>query len=1107
MGDARFAPFYEVVRDAEDPVRAIKHLSDDGVVSALAWASRERDPVLANVLATEALNRMHRATAVSTNLGEGVVGLDVEGRITSMNPAARAILGFRDLPAEGVGFHDLVHPREEYVPPSTNGTGPGEPRLCDLLTGQEVPGPGAIRGETRFERADGAEFPVAITITGIHREDLLVGLVIIFRDLTEEKRVQALLARQKRLLEGAVKSAIRGANDVERAKERFRTILESAPDGMILLDRRGSISLVNQKTESLFGYDRDEVLGQSVHMLVPQRGEQEAAGQGAEGPDAEGTGTPLSARADLIGRRKDGSEFPIEISLSPLDSDGGFVQLAVIRDVTGETESRRALEDAESRYRMLAEHMTDIMTVHRPDLSLSYVSPSVTARLGYGLDEFRAMSIDAIIHPDDRARARAAFTAAAHGRPLRREQMPPLRARSKDGTYLWFETAFTRLPGPDGDVVTGWRDVTDRTAAEERAEKQRDFTTNVVEHMLDPIAAYDTGGRIIEWGPGMEQVYGMRRHEVIGRFPFDLFPDQLGPNDLQAIRTAGSGTPVLLEDHEVIQAETGESRRMDIHLSPIRGSDGVIRGVLVIMRDRTLERLALEAWGAADMARREEERLGGLGRFEIDLKEHRLTWSKGMYDLMNVERGVPVTLDDVVAMISPEDRARADQLLHAAVRTGAPGHLWFHVANPDGSKRTVGFHVRAVAKGPDGAPIHLSGFAVDLDQWGAFEGTSPPGWAGSGPAVGTDGPDSMDAVVRLDQDGRIIRASVALGIWTGRISSLLAGLPAPSIFTDESSEDAERLVAAAVRGEALSMKGLNLVSTNPGDVTVRARVEPAAAGAGPLIILTRDVPAASDTRRMQVEMEAENLALEKRVEERTRALALANQELEAFSYSVSHDLRAPLRAIDYLAQAVREDYDARIDATGKGYLVRMQEEAQRMTQLVNDLLAMSQVTRGDVRSEPVDLSGLATEVASTLANGEPDRAVTLDIASGVAVTGDTRLLRIVLENLIGNAWKFTAKVAKAHIAFGREDSVDIPASNGGGPTRGPAFFVKDNGAGFDSALAGDLFRPFERLHDAAEFDGTGIGLATVDRIIARHGGRVWAKGEPGKGATFWFTLE
>jgi light-regulated signal transduction histidine kinase (bacteriophytochrome) len=252
---------------------------------------------------------------------------------------------------------------------------------------------------------------------------------------------------------------------------------------------------------------------------------------------------------------------------------------------------------------------------------------------------------------------------------------------------------------------------------------------------------------------------------------------------------------------------------------------------------------------------------------------------------------------------------------------------------------------------------------------------------------------------------------------------------------------------------------------------------------------------ATKLARAEAGVRALNTALEQRVQERTAELEAANKELEAFSHSVAHDLRGPLRAIDDFSSLLADEYGARLDDDGHSYIQRVRFATRRMSQLIDDLLQLSRVTRVEMRHATVDLRALAQEIGSDLQQNHPGRQVEFHMPAALVTRGDAPLLQVALENLLGSAWKFTSKRPSVVIEFGVKETADKRI-----------FFVRDNGAGFMMVEASRLFNPFMRLHRQDEFPGTGIGLAITQRIIHCHGGHIWAEGVVDQGATFYFTL-
>jgi light-regulated signal transduction histidine kinase (bacteriophytochrome) len=251
-----------------------------------------------------------------------------------------------------------------------------------------------------------------------------------------------------------------------------------------------------------------------------------------------------------------------------------------------------------------------------------------------------------------------------------------------------------------------------------------------------------------------------------------------------------------------------------------------------------------------------------------------------------------------------------------------------------------------------------------------------------------------------------------------------------------------------------------------------------------------------DRRRAEQEVRKLNADLELRVLERTAQLQEANRELEAFSYSVSHDLRNPLRTIDGFSAALEEDHGERLEPDALDSLRRVRTAARWMSELIDNLLSLSRVTSGELRRETISMSAMVEEALADLRRASPDRKVECVVAPEVMVSADVRLLRIALDNLLGNAWKYTGKRTQARIEFGMREEEGQRV-----------YYIRDNGAGFDMKFASKLFAPFQRMHTTEEFPGTGVGLATVQRIIRRHGGRIWVHTAIEEGATFSFTLQ
>ncbi|QYZ66278.1 MAG: PAS domain-containing protein [Gammaproteobacteria bacterium (ex Lamellibrachia satsuma)] len=525
---------------------------------------------------------------------------------------------------------------------------------------------------------------------------------------------------------------------------------------------------------------------------------------------------------------------------------------------------------------------------------------------------------------------------------------------------------------------------------------------------------------------------------------------------------------------------------------------------------------------------KEAQQLVHLGNWELDLTSGSAIWSDEEFRLLGYEQGeVEATKITFMQAIHPEDRDAVAAEIKRSMQPGQsePYYIEHRIVHKDGTERVV--EERGNTTFDDaGIPVRMFGTTLDvteryqvallrrrreqglerLDRWMLKLGTIAENYQQLYEGV-------CDGIMEL-------------------VSADLAALPlineADSTFTYHAASGNK---GGMLLGQTLPLQGGGLcgwvASKGQGICVPDLKQDPRViqelaenldVTTGLLTPLTHDgrvIGGLSAFRKgepfdeideelinlfgQRASVAIENMHLmtlmEERVKERTQELEIINKELESFSYSVSHDLRAPLRSIDGFSQALLEDYEASLDETGRDYLFRVRRASQRMGALIDDLLMLSRLTRRDMQCETVDLSELAEKSARQLSKDEPERSVELRVEKGVFAQADAKLMQVVFDNLLGNAWKYTAREPRAEIEFGRDS---------GGENR--IYFIRDNGVGFDMEYADKLFGAFQRLHKSSDFEGTGIGLATVARIIHRHGGRVWADGVEGKGAAFFFTL-
>ncbi len=473
------------------------------------------------------------------------------------------------------------------------------------------------------------------------------------------------------------------------------------------------------------------------------------------------------------------------------------------------------------------------------------------------------------------------------------------------------------------------------------------------------------------------------------------------------------------------------------------------------------------------------------GIWQWDLPSDRISWCDCAYRLFDIDkRDFAGTYEAFLDRIDPEDRDRVARTISAAIARCQDCEVEFRTRERNGRIRWLVSKGRVFAD-ETGRAVRTIGTLVDITQRKHAEIALRQSEARLC-AIFLAIPDP---ILILDRQGRYLEIAPTNPALLYRPASELLGQSLTDIFP----ADTARRFLDAIHHALDCQQQHNLeyhLFINDRHYWFLAHLVPL--DTHTVLWMARDI-----TERQQSEQAIRQLneQLERRVAERTAQLAAANRELEAFSYSVSHDLRAPLRAIDGFSQALLQGYATTLDARGQHYLHRIRSNSQRMGELIDDLLELSRVARRPMASETVNLSQIARDAIAKLQQAQPERPVEVAIAPDLVVRGDARLLRIALENLLDNAWKYTSHRDRASVEFGMHSGGDRPT-----------YFVRDNGAGFDMTYADRLFGAFQRLHLERDFPGTGIGLATVQRIVRRHGGKIWAQAQPDRGATFYFQL-
>jgi PAS domain S-box-containing protein len=603
----------------------------------------------------------------------------------------------------------------------------------------------------------------------------------------------------------------------------------------------------------------------------------------------------------------------------------------------------------------------------------------------------------------------------------------------------------------------------------------------------------DKDGRILEANLPAAALLGVERDSLPGRLLSDFIAaEDQDEYHLHRRRLLKAGDR---DDCELrLGKVTGDPLWLRVDAAAVPCTDGEQRYYRVALSDITVRKSAEQAEAdAKDLLARVEE-ISHAGGWEYDVASGRGVWTDEVYRIYGLGRDFDIDdVERVIALCSAATRPTLEAAFRRAVDQGAPYDLDVEIVRPDGVRIWVNARGHA-ATSDDGAVIRVIGAVMDITARRVIEQALRRMQATRDTAeiIANVGSVRWDLTTQKAEWSPGMHRLFALSEeeFVGDNAVVLQ-----ERFAPEDRARVEEGMTRALQTGVISPADYRVVWPDGSEHILHGEGTTEFAPDGKPLAIVGYYQDVTEARRAAAALAHFNDVLEERVQQRTSQLESANAELEAFVYSASHDLRAPLRAIDGFSQMIVEDASDRLDEDDVEHLQRVRNAAGRMAKLIDHLLSLSRTARQDLLRTQVDLSAMAKSVLADLQEAQPGRRVTGVVAPGLVVDADAALLHVILTNLLANAWKFTSRHETARIEVGAVDT-----------DGGLAYFVKDDGAGFDPDVATHLFGAFQRYHSADEFEGDGIGLATVQRLVARHGGRVWSEAEVEKGATFFFTL-
>ena len=872
----------------------------------------------------------------------------------------------------------------------------------------------------------------------------------------------------------------RAEETIQQNEKRFRTLIENSADALTLLDANARILYEGPTVNRLTGYTPEERLGKdALETIYP--GDLPLVKRSLAAVLANpGNAITVQFRS----RRKDGATWWTEATATNFLHDPVIAAIVVnYSDITERQQAAEKLRESEERFRHVVESSPMGMHLYQLEgerLVFIGANPAADSILSTDNSKFIGKTIEeafpALAQTEIPARYRQA---AKHGLPWNHVQVDYDQGKIHGAFEIHaFQTEHDRM-------AVMFLDITDRKKAEAALVKSEERSRAIVTALPDLLFQIDANFIFVDCRCNDIKRLLLPPEQVIGQPVEDILPKELA--DLtrsKVVLALESGT---MQVYEYSLNFNGEERHYESRMTP-QGDDSVLALVRDITEPRRIEqalrqsekryRTLFEQANDAIFIETQDDQI-------LDVNEHACQMLGYTRDeLLNMR---------VSDLIAPEVRRQRRVIQQELSEYGRRPFESIDI-------RKDGTHIPVEVTNailPNGLAISI---VRDIAERKRIENELRDGErrfrilfenAGVG-------------VAQLNSNtGQFIQINQKYCEIVGYTRQEMENLDFQSItYPDDLQKDLD-LMDCLKRGEipefTLEKRYFRKNGTLVWVLLIASPLWNPGETPSTHIAVVHDITERKRTeyalRYSEAEVRKLNSELEHRVAERTAQLKTANNELEAFAYSVSHDLRAPLRAIDGFSRILKEEHFSQMSEEAQGLLERVRSANQNMSQLVDALLLLSRMTRAEIRREEVDLSALARRVIDNLREDHPQRNVECIILDSILAQGDVRLLQVVLENLLGNAWKFTSKREQAYIEFGMEKRKDETV-----------YYVRDNGAGFNMAYATKLFGAFQRLHSSSEFEGTGIGLATVQRIVHRHGGRVWAESEPDKGATFYFVL-